>query len=198
MLLSRAGAWSCPESRGARPYVLQAYDERPVSRGEVRSLARPSREGIANALNAAGIAEPRAKALCSRQRPQSRRPAPADPWSAWTPPEMGGESRPCAAGSAPSGGVGRGRRRPTRPGSADIADQPYAAVIAALASYVGEHKLRARPEQPAGHVRVHCSPKHGSWLNLVEGFFLRNSRPHLGPTSSIRPPDSIRTSETTT
>ena len=44
-------------------YVLQAYDERPVSRGEVRTLARPSREGIASALTAAGIAEPRAKAL---------------------------------------------------------------------------------------------------------------------------------------
>jgi hypothetical protein len=44
-------------------YVVQAYDERPVSRGEVRTLARPSREGIASALTAAGIAEPRAKAL---------------------------------------------------------------------------------------------------------------------------------------
>ena len=43
--------------------VLQTYDERPVTRGEVRRLARPSQEGIAAALTAAGIAEPRAKAL---------------------------------------------------------------------------------------------------------------------------------------
>jgi hypothetical protein len=40
-------------------YALQAYDERPAARGEVRTLARPSREGIASALTAAGIAEPR-------------------------------------------------------------------------------------------------------------------------------------------
>ncbi len=44
-------------------YILQAYDERPVARGEVRTLARPSREGITRALTAAGIAEPRARAL---------------------------------------------------------------------------------------------------------------------------------------
>ena len=44
-------------------FVLQAYDERLVGRGEARALARPSREGIAAALHAAGIAEPRARAL---------------------------------------------------------------------------------------------------------------------------------------
>jgi transcriptional regulator with XRE-family HTH domain len=44
-------------------FVMQAYDDRPVTRGEVRKLARPSREGIASALVGAGIAEPRARAL---------------------------------------------------------------------------------------------------------------------------------------
>ncbi|MBY4640512.1 helix-turn-helix domain-containing protein [Gluconacetobacter entanii] len=44
-------------------FVLQAYDDRYTSRGEARTLERPSREGIANALRAGGIAEPRARAL---------------------------------------------------------------------------------------------------------------------------------------
>ncbi|WP_334428799.1 helix-turn-helix transcriptional regulator [Bradyrhizobium diazoefficiens] len=44
-------------------FVLQAYDDSPVSAGEVRKLARPSREGIAAALSEAGIPEPRARAL---------------------------------------------------------------------------------------------------------------------------------------
>ena len=38
-------------------FVLQAYDDRPLTRGEVRKLARPSREGIASALIGAGIAD---------------------------------------------------------------------------------------------------------------------------------------------
>lgn len=44
-------------------YVLQAYGERLITRGEVRTLTRPSREGVAVALTAAGIPERRAKAL---------------------------------------------------------------------------------------------------------------------------------------
>jgi len=44
-------------------YVLQAYDERSVSRGEIRILARPSRKGITDALTAAGIPELKAQAF---------------------------------------------------------------------------------------------------------------------------------------
>ena len=79
--------------------------------------------------------------------------------------------------------------------------------------------------QPAGRFEFTFTPKHGSWLNLIEGFFskfarsvlrhIRVTSKHelkerimsgikdidtpsstLGPTSSPRPPDMIRTMET--
>lgn len=81
---------------------------------------------------------------------------------------------------------------------------------------------------PAGRFEFTFTPKHGSWLNLVEGFFSKLARSILrhirvaskqelkdrlwppwttsttirsfthGPTSSTRPHDMIRTSETLT
>ena len=81
-------------------------------------------------------------------------------------------------------------------------------------------------EQPAGRLKFTFTPKHGSWLNLVEGFFSKLARSilrhirvsskqelkerlmaavnyfnddpvvHTGPTSSTGLPDMIRTSET--
>ena len=76
-------------------FVLQAYDERLVGRGEVRVLARPSREGIAAALHAAGMAEPRARALArdsARNLAILRRLIPAAPgrlpaWAEGMPPK---------------------------------------------------------------------------------------------------------------
>ena len=83
-------------------------------------------------------------------------------------------------------------------------------------------------EQPAGRFEFTFTPKHGSWLNLVEGFFSKLARSILrhirvaskqelkdrlmaavdyfnndpvvthGPTSSTRPHDMIRTLETLT
>ena len=84
-------------------------------------------------------------------------------------------------------------------------------------------------DQPAGRFKFTFTPKHGSWLNLIEGFFSpsslvrscatsechrsKNSKtaswpPWIsstglplftpGPTSSIRPPDMIRTSKSMT
>jgi transposase len=83
-------------------------------------------------------------------------------------------------------------------------------------------------EQPAGRFEFTFTPKHGSWLNLVEGFFSKLARSILRhirvaskqssrtaswppwtisttirsftrePTSSTRPHDMIRTSETLT
>ena len=75
-------------------------------------------------------------------------------------------------------------------------------------------------EAPAHRFEFVFTPKHGSWLNLVEGFFSKLARSvlrhirvaskqelkdritipssTLGPISSIRPPDMIRTSETMT
>jgi hypothetical protein len=53
-------------------------------------------------------------------------------------------------------------------------------------------------DQPAGRFEFTFTPKHGSWLNLVEGFFFqaRPFRPpphprHL-PTNSIKPHDMIQ------
>ena len=76
--------------------VLQAYDERPLPRGEVRRLARPSREGIASALIDAGIAEPRAKTLArdsARNLAVLRRLIPSAPgrlprWAQEPPPHV--------------------------------------------------------------------------------------------------------------
>jgi transposase len=81
-------------------------------------------------------------------------------------------------------------------------------------------------DQPAGRFEFTFTPTHGSWLNLVEGFFSKLTRSVLrrirvaskqelkdrimlqwtnsttilsstiGPTSSIRSPDMIRTSKT--
>ena len=82
--------------------------------------------------------------------------------------------------------------------------------------------------QPAGRFEFTFTPKHGSWLNLIEGFFSKFARSVLrhirvaskqelkeritagikdvnrylssthGPTSSPRPPDMIRIKETLT
>ena len=88
----------------------------------------------------------------------------------------------------------------------------------------GDQSLARRPAR--GRFEFTFTPKHGSWLNLVEGFFSKlarsvlrhirvaskqelkerimaaiddfNANPSstLGPTSSTRPPDMIRTKET--
>ncbi|HFH3591301.1 helix-turn-helix transcriptional regulator [Pseudomonas aeruginosa] len=57
-------------------YVLQCYDERPVSHGDLRTLERPSREGIVFALSQAGVPEARADKLardCARNLTVLRR-----------------------------------------------------------------------------------------------------------------------------
>lgn len=119
-------------------YVLQAYDDRKIAQGEIRVLARPSREGIANALTAAGIAEPRAQALardCARNLAVLRRLIPSAPgrlpnWARETPPHA-------LLAAMLAGGwdenVGADRAR-----LAEIADQSYESVISALAPYVGQ------------------------------------------------------------
>ena len=69
--------------------------------------------------------------------------------------------------------------------------------------------------RPPGRFDFTFTPKHGSWLNLIEGFFSKFARSvlrhtpasttsiaipssTLGPTSLPRPPDMIRTTETLT
>src|SRR5665811_758433 len=144
-------------------YVLQAYDERPISRGEVRMLARPSREGTASALTAAGIAEPRAKALARDSAGNLavlRRLIPGAPgrlprWAEPPPPHAllaallaGGWDEDATADQARL---------------SEIADQPYEAVIAALAPYVGEFDS---PLQKIGSTWRVASPSD-AWFLLA-------------------------------
>jgi transposase len=42
-------------------------------------------------------------------------------------------------------------------------------------------------EQPAGRFRFTFTPKHGSWLNLVEGFFSKRARSVAAPYPCSRP-----------
>ena len=119
-------------------YVLQTYDERPVTRGEVRRLARPSREGIAAALTAAGIAEPRAKALArdsARNLAVLRRLIPGAPGRL---PSWAQEPPPRALLAALLAGGWDDGSEADKARVSELADQPYEAVIAALAPYVGE------------------------------------------------------------
>ncbi len=119
-------------------YVLQAYDDRPVARGEIRKLARPSREGIANALTAAGISETRSKALArdsARNLAVLRRLIPGAPgrlpkWAEGIPPN--------ALLAALLAGGWDEDSETDRARLSELADEPYDAVIAALAPYVGE------------------------------------------------------------
>lgn len=75
-------------------HVLLAYGGNPNLPGEVRKLARPSREGMAHALTSAGIAEARAQSLArdaSRSLAILRRLIPAAPgrlpeWAQQPPP----------------------------------------------------------------------------------------------------------------
>lgn len=144
-------------------YVLLAYDERPVSRGEVRTLARPTREGLASALTGAGIAEPRAKSLArdsARNLAVLRRLIPGAPgrlpkW-AEEPPPQALLAALLAGGWDENAGADRARL-------SELADQPYDTVIAALAPYIGQFDS---PLQKIGSTWRVASPSD-AWFLLA-------------------------------
>lgn len=144
-------------------YVLLAYDERQVARGEVRTLARPSREGIASALAAIGIAEARAETLArdsARNLAVLRRLIPSAPgrlplWAQDTPP------RALLAALLAGGWDENVEADQAR--LAEIADQSYEAVIAALAPYVGDFDS---PLQKVGSIWRVASPPD-AWFLLA-------------------------------
>jgi transcriptional regulator with XRE-family HTH domain len=118
-------------------FVFQAYDERPVGRGEVRTLARPSREGIANALVGAGIPAARARALArdsARNLTVLRRLIPSAPGRqpAWS------LDPPRALLAALLAGGWDEASEADKAKVAELAAQPYDDVAAALAPYVGQ------------------------------------------------------------
>jgi transcriptional regulator with XRE-family HTH domain len=144
-------------------HVLQAYDERLRTRGEVRELERPSREGIAIALVAAGIAEPRAKALArdsARNLAVLRRLISASPgrlpkWAEDVPP------RPLLA-TLLAGGWDENSPA-DRAQLEELAGQPYDTITAALVSYVGKFDS---PLQKVGSTWRIASPVD-AWMLLA-------------------------------
>lgn len=144
-------------------FVLQAYDERPVARGEVRPLARPSREGIANALNSAGIPRPRAEALArdsARNLAVLRRLIPAAPGRR---PKWAEKPDHALLAALLAGGWDEGAQG-DKAMLAEIAGQPYEAIIAALSPYVGEFDS---PLQKVGSCWRVASP-YDAWFQLAE------------------------------
>ncbi len=119
-------------------FVLQAYDDRPATRGDVQQLKRPSRSGISAALVATGIPEEKASALArdsGRNLAILRRLIPNSPgrepsWSKLPPP------------SALVAALLVGGWDETSEGDkacfAALAGQPYDAAIQSLAPYVGD------------------------------------------------------------
>lgn len=119
-------------------YVLQAYDDRPVSRGEIRRLARPSREGIASALIASGITEPRAHALArdsARNLAILRRLIPNTPGGV---PGWAQEPPPRALLAALLAGGWDEHSEADKARISELADLPYETVIGTLTQYLGD------------------------------------------------------------
>jgi transcriptional regulator with XRE-family HTH domain len=145
-------------------YVLQAYDERLIGRGEVRTLARPSREGIASALTASGIAEPRARALArdsARNLAVLRRLIPGAPGRL---PMWAREPPPHALLAALLAGGWDEDAEADRARLSELADQPYEAVAAALTPYVGQFDS---PLQKIGSTWRIASPSD-AWVLLAQ------------------------------
>ncbi len=145
-------------------FVLQAYDERQITQGEIRVLARPSREGIGNALTAAGIAEPRAQALardCARNLAVLRRLIPNAPGRL---PKWAQETPPHALLAAMLAGGWDENVEADRARLAEIADQSYETVISALAPYVGHFDS---PLRKIGSTWRIASPED-AWLRLAQ------------------------------
>ncbi|MFZ2990030.1 MAG: XRE family transcriptional regulator, partial [Ideonella sp.] len=144
-------------------FVLQAYDEHVASNGQVRALARPSKEGIACALQAAGIAEPRAQALArdsARNLAVLRRliPSAAGSKPTWadSPPPHELLAALLAGGWDESVEADKARL-------SELADAPYDRVTAALTPYVGQFDS---PLQKVGSTWRVASP-YDAWLRLA-------------------------------
>ena len=121
---------------GKGHFVLQIYDERAAANGDVRTLARPSREGIANALIAAGMSDKRAETLArdsARELSVLRRRLPGAPgrlpaWAVASPPRA-------LLAALLIGGWHEERKDDCRI-LEEIAGQPYEVIVQALAPMV--------------------------------------------------------------
>lgn len=143
-------------------YVLLAYDERLHSSEGVRTLARPSREGITAALVATGIAEPRANALArdsARNLAVLRRMIPAAPGHkpSWAdgvpPPALTAALLICGWDEASEG---------DRDCLSELAGKPYDNVVADLRSFIGRFDSPLQKIGTAWHI---ASP-YDAWTLL--------------------------------
>lgn len=144
-------------------FILQAYDERPIPRGEVRVLTRPSREGIASALIAAGIAESRAHGLArdsARNLAVLRRLIPNSPGRL---PSWAQETPPHSLLAALLAGGWDENVKADQAILAEIAGHPYVTVITELAPYVGNFDS---PIQKIGSTWRIASPSD-AWILLA-------------------------------
>jgi transcriptional regulator with XRE-family HTH domain len=143
-------------------FVLQAYDERLATRGGVRSLNRPSREGIASALSAAGISRPRAEVLArdsARNLSVLRRLIPAAPGRR---PKWAENPDRALLVALLAGGWDENAEG-DKAVLSKIAAQPYEAIVAALNPYVGEFDS---PLQKVGSCWRVTSP-FDAWFQLA-------------------------------
>lgn len=119
-------------------HILQIYNDQQASQGEIRTLARPSRDGITRALANAGIAAKRAQMLArdsARNLAVLRRLIPSAPGRI---PDWAQEPPPRALVAALLVGGWNESVEADRACIAEIADEPYDTVVAALSTHVGK------------------------------------------------------------
>jgi len=146
-------------------YVLQAYDDRPLihGAGAVRTLARPSLDGIAAALMEAGISEQRARTLArdsARNLAILRRLIPASPGRT---PRWAEDAPPRALLAALLAGGWDEDTEGDKNRLSELADAPYDSGIASLTPYVGQFDS---PLQKVGSTWRIASPPD-AWMLLA-------------------------------
>lgn len=145
-------------------FILQTYDDRPATPGEVRKLARPSREGIASALIDAGIAEARAQGLArdsARNLAVLRRLIPIAPGHL---PSWAEKAPPRALLAALLAGGWDDESEADKAKLSQLAAEPYDDVVGELARYVGEFDS---PLRKIGSTWRVASPPD-AWLLLAQ------------------------------
>lgn len=147
-------------------HILQVYDAGVMTRGHVRTLKRPSREGIAAALAATGMVDSSAHALardCARNLTVLRRliPSAADRGPKWAedPPPRALLAALLAGGWDENCDADKARL-------SELADLPYDSIISALTPYVGQFDS---PLQKIGSTWRIASPLD-AWMLLARHF----------------------------
>ena len=143
-------------------FVLQVYDDHPISGGKVRRLARPSREGIVSALTSAGIAEPQAQALArdsARNLAVLRRLISSAPGQR---PLWAQEPSRTLLAALLAGGWDE-KSEADRIQVAELSGEPYDQVTATLLPYIGEFDS---PLRKIGSTWRMASP-YDAWILLA-------------------------------